>query len=832
MTDTIDADAPTPTANPVRTLAPLDATGAVAVDTLGAAGQVDPVGAWTPLPASPSGLTDVAAVSGSNWWAVDTASTLWRVEGSVATRSGTGIAVGAAADGTVWSLDVAGAAQQWVGNGWRTHSTEPRMRAISVASADIVAGLDDTGAAWLWSDADAAWQPCPGAPVLTSLGADPHGALWGVDADGALWAWLGAWTRSGGQELACVEAAADGSLWLLNTAGNVAVLTDPLAEPEHPGPKVLPQWDAESVFDESQSTHLWIVNRAARLIGRSGGALGAQLCQLIGPDIHRTDTKFHNGLCQGLLDADFKAPYNNPNFVNVATYKSHFYDPDTRLNYLRETSPTALTETTHFFHQSVRAARTNLAQVATNYDAGYAFGLALHYFTDTTQPMHAANFTAIDWPFTFHGAFESWMMANQATLPVTDSYVPPPVTDPAALLTATARRSKPHYRRDVAIAINPWMPWSLRPVWDLSKLSRPAMGQILSEAVTATAQYLMAWIMNVNQPRTALPAPLLAMGGPQQVAHLSDSDGGLMLLRYSNGWTLTDLSADASFPAPAEDPVTAVAGWSGDQHLYRSADGAIIQLWRDQGVVHCTDLTAAAKAPGCRGDSRFATLTSPQRQLYYAATDGALHCLWYQNGWQDTDLSGLTGAPGPTPGTAIAAGGPGQFVHYFGVDTHLHCLHCDPQGWHHIDLSATAPAMRPRAGTALSASYRAVLLVGDDGHIWIRVAVPGPKLVDLTAAAGAPPAGEGTPLASLSDPQAQLFYLADSGHVTQLWFQDHWRCTDLTVTTNAPPPVAGSDLVALNTPQPQQVFYVAADNHVHQLWYQGQWRHTDLSASV
>ena len=106
-------------------------------------------------------------------------------------------------------------------------------------------------------------------------------------------------------------------------------------------------WDAESVDDETRSTHLWIVNRAVDLLAARGDAAGRRRVALL--DAADCQPSWH----QGLVDADFKAAYNGGRWdvavggstalliLAGATWASHFYDPDTGLNYKGQTTPTA-----------------------------------------------------------------------------------------------------------------------------------------------------------------------------------------------------------------------------------------------------------------------------------------------------------------------------------------------------------------------------------------------------------------------------------------------------------------------------------------------------------
>lgn len=210
-------------------------------------------------------------------------------------------------------------------------------------------------------------------------------------------------------------------------------------------------WDAQSVTNESESTHLWIVDRGIDILARhsdSDPIAGRALALM-------TNATCHAQWQQGLYDADFKAAYNNgradlppnPSDVQVglagATWASHFYDPDTGKNYKGEVAPTAYTEaTSHLMlaqanHLSERKAK-----------GCYELGLALHYFTDLTQPMHAANFTAVDRPAKLHSNLEGYSMELQERYPLDDwSGVPSGTT--REFLVKTAKDSKPLFMEGV-----------------------------------------------------------------------------------------------------------------------------------------------------------------------------------------------------------------------------------------------------------------------------------------------------------------------------------------------------------------------------------------------
>src|SRR5258708_5407502 len=130
--------------------------------------------------------------------------------------------------------------------------------------------------------------------------------------------------------------------------------------------------------------------------------------------------------------------------------------------------------------------------------------------------------------------------------------------------------------------------------------------------------------------------------------------------------------------------------------------------------------------------------------------------------------------------------------------------------------------------------------LGSDRHVhqlWLSSGIWHP--LDLTAAAGAPIAGFGSPLVSISDPittTVDVFYLGSDRHVHELWLSGGiWHPLDLTAAAGAPNAVAGSPLVSISDPitTTVDVFYLGSDQHVHQLWLSsGIWHPLDLTAAA
>lgn len=94
---------------------------------------------------------------------------------------------------------------------------------------------------------------------------------------------------------------------------------------------------------------------------------------------------FGQKVADGLYDADYIDEYTGV-VAGTQIYYKHFYDPDTRSTFHGHTE-NAMTEFCRHFYASIeKRERQDLP------GAAYSLGLALHYLTDLTQPMHAANF--------------------------------------------------------------------------------------------------------------------------------------------------------------------------------------------------------------------------------------------------------------------------------------------------------------------------------------------------------------------------------------------------------------------------------------------------------
>jgi|LakMenEpi03Aug12_1017415.scaffolds.fasta_scaffold00539_2 phospholipase C len=248
-------------------------------------------------------------------------------------------------------------------------------------------------------------------------------------------------------------------------------------------------FDMADKDDETKNTHLWLVNRSTEVASQE---------PTFGNDIKTFMSVQASWVRQGLWDADNKLIYNNNN-----TYASHFYNPQTGKNYLNQTDPTALTQCKQFFEDSLRRYwNGNFA------GAGYDLGLSLHYLTDTSQPMHAGNFTNISSPIGYHAGFESYIIdwtnnngKNMAIWPYKKSILS---DDPNDYSTEAGNRALQYansiFGKPTTAA---WSSSKLGAQW--KQIVDPAIGPILQNCIDITSQFLVVWMKMAEKRHVWLP---------------------------------------------------------------------------------------------------------------------------------------------------------------------------------------------------------------------------------------------------------------------------------------------------------------------------------------
>jgi hypothetical protein len=458
---------------------------------------------WKTL-ATSSPLAVLSATSGKDVWALDGAGNIFRQNGDPANWNPQAVAGGplqaisAAQDGTVWGITTAGVPVRYSdGSGWQSFPSAFKPASLAVQNSQTVYGLDGKGNVYAYNP-DEGWAELPAMAGVVSLAVGADGAAWGITSDGHAALWTGeAWFTTGAlvKQLAVISGEA---LWAIDNDGNAVQMAGPTAHQEGMIHRpVVEFWDAESVFDETRSTHLWIVNRAASLLIANFQGSNIDFKKLLNPGAPKSpDNSFRNNMCQGLYDCDFLSPYNGPTFFSQETYASHFYSVQTGLNWWNsDRNWTAVAQGEEHFWKSLEAYETG--DVA---GSGYHFGLALHYFTDLTQPMHSSNFTYLSSSeMGYHTGFESFVMVEQGSVNPTPSFMPGNLPDPASYYLNAAIASNAKYFPQISIdnlvkhydkknGLNRFQQDQLRPL----------VAPMLTDAIQQTAQMMHAWAQRLG----------------------------------------------------------------------------------------------------------------------------------------------------------------------------------------------------------------------------------------------------------------------------------------------------------------------------------------------
>lgn len=254
------------------------------------------------------------------------------------------------------------------------------------------------------------------------------------------------------------------------------------APPEPPASRST-EWQTRTEENEAVNTHLWICNRALALLERSDDSAHRGMAIWL--------ANYRRAWQRAVYEADYIDPYCDISWwggYRGCKFFSHFYDPDTGLNWRGQSSPTALTE-------GVRWWQASLQEIAEGrlFEAFYHLGISLHYLTDLTQPMHASNFTFLSSvPPGYHTSFESFAAEVQPDVPLPDSgWFDLAGEAPAEWLKATARLAKRRMGRLWHAEVRRcWLRFDTKG-WQ--ELVRPVTVEALAEGCRITAGYMAAW---------------------------------------------------------------------------------------------------------------------------------------------------------------------------------------------------------------------------------------------------------------------------------------------------------------------------------------------------
>lgn len=451
-------------------------------------------------------------------WCLGKDGTVYRVMvlngATVATRVGgrTLAFLDVGADGSVWALDAGGNAfiYDMKLTTWVAQSQPRPFTRLSVRDVTHVMALDSDGNAYALGE-KGSWQNI-GSGFL-DISVPSQGYAFAIGKNGNLLVQLDdGWFDCGGQGLKTISAASLSNIVVIDTDGNLGDLTEGRPLTLGTGRTQTTRFDTEDPFNEKKSTHLWLVNRGALL---ATGEAGYRFRQLFQPDENQTTpggSVFHQAVCQGIYDADFVDFFNGPAISSQPTYESHFYDPDTGLNWRDHAKPTALTRGRELFNSAIAAYRAGRLDLA-----GYALGVSLHFLTDLGQPMHAVNFTNISFPVLLHSKFETAVLELQEQCPM------PPMDTPYDGLITTipddffielARKSKnlwntkfsnfaPHYRLAVLFTEDPYP--------GVVEDTKPILQGMLTSVMAAVAAYVTEW-MTIAVDRNYQAHPPICVG--------------------------------------------------------------------------------------------------------------------------------------------------------------------------------------------------------------------------------------------------------------------------------------------------------------------------------
>jgi phospholipase C len=662
---------------------------------------------WNPAGA-PGTYTRIAAVSKDTVWALAGAAgktevTLLRESGgtwSAKAQPAGPVALAAGVDGSVWGAGADGSVLEFdaAALSWRPLPAPPAPAArISAGDAASVTVLDAAGKAYRFDPAAAQWARLTGGDPdagFLDLAALPGGAAYAIAADGALCLWVGTWVAGAGPDTA-VAAGGPANVWALDADSRpLPVATDAIEAAQRVSPG-LPGWDAEDVFDETRSTHLWIVNRAIERAAAEGGAIGEWLAQVLQPGAGNNGDPLHTMMCQGIYDADFVAPYNCP-VLGIPTYASHFYDPTTGRNWLGQSEPTAWTE--GIAHSEASVAAYLRGQFGGTDGAGYHLGLALHFMTDVTQPMHSTNFTFLDsHPFPgYHTAYEGFVLQAQVVIGrrLTPYPLPEPGPNPGDHIRAAAQFSRGYLSS--LVGRNETMFYKVYTEAEALAALRTGP-DLLGHAIAATAGFLLAW--------------------------------GARTYRRPTAWE------DHGRPAPNVTAVTGIGATATDGRPYLFAtgsDGNLWVRWLASTVPQRWAWTNQGAAPGGKIASGLGAGTSVHGPAAFMVDEvGSVLAQWWQGeaqAWRWTDL-GTPPDSGRSPvrlrGGAVAAQPAGDAALFvLTEDGRLYKNQVPDNQWELI-VPPPGAAVTLLLGAAVAvgapgtAAARCVLVAAEDGQVWI-----------------------------------------------------------------------------------------------------------------
>jgi hypothetical protein len=326
----------------------------------------------------------------------------------------------------------------------------------------------------------------------------------------------------------------------------------------------------------------------------------------------------------------------------------------------------------------------------------------------------------------------------------------------------------------------------------------------------------------------------------------------------TNTWAQgNDLSRDAQAPDSSAAAIASMLARDYDQFFnnveiyYIGADSHIHQLFSDStGGWHTQDLTSATSAVNAATASPLVSLydsIANSIDVYFLGSDQHIHELWWSGKWYTVDVTTSAGAGSASVGSSITAIVNNQAhtleVDYVGANQHIYELWWNGT-WHTNDLTGITSAPLPDPGSPLASVFDQVAnqdelyYVGADRHVHQLWFYGNWHTTDISLAVGALNAGPRAGLTALANTignSLEVDYVATDQHVHQLWYgAGAWHQNDLTAMSGAPVAGIGTALVSLIDPgaSHSEIYFFVGERHVYELWYNGNghWYGTDVSA--
>jgi hypothetical protein len=267
------------------------------------------------------------------------------------------------------------------------------------------------------------------------------------------------------------------------------------------------------------NTHLWIVNRSLDLLSKSSDPVARKAVQTMRSSGCASQWR------KGLYDGDEPVHVDDPTQTKRATAGSHFYNPTGKDYYGKPTRAVTyliggVDVSTGGFRgvpnlNARQMADANIKKIPasgpTQGNSCYQFGLALHYLTDMTQPMHTSGYSGVSSPQFLHPYFEAYVPVIQTRFPARGAFRVSAVSrqSPDANFEITARKGNALAPALMRALIKDGAKCTLDGV-DLSPIPYIGycfindgnvdrqVGVILQNAYTSTADYVYSVFNAVN----------------------------------------------------------------------------------------------------------------------------------------------------------------------------------------------------------------------------------------------------------------------------------------------------------------------------------------------